>query len=726
MKPDIIDLPIEEAEKYLNKKKIKFRIEKKFSFKKKNRVTNVDYNDDIAIVYISNRNIFIPIIIISLVLITFAANFTTSFSGFINSITSNGKNSYNEKKDKKVKKVSTTTSTTTTTTSTTTTTKKITTKKSTTKSTTSKASTTTSTNTTTKTTTTTTTKPVQYKITFMIDEGIDKSIEYKLNDIVDLYTPKKDGYKFIGWFYNNELVTSLIAVKDVELNAKFEIVEPSITITLNNEYYIGEDVLITSDIIAGTKDYEVKYYYSTDDTNYLELTNLNEIKESNTYIIKAVLKNNLNITKEDKKEIKINYPTLNIIYGDNKTKNHYYSANIPITVDVKNNKFDIVETKFYYSNKINNNYENDLHELSNLNELELGEYRITAIIKDSINNEFSTTSNIKIEEVLADKNLLFKNIMRDKIDTVYFDNKEVETTNVYDISLNEDNSIREYDLLNTETNMYEVHIVANNDALVKFNKKDLGGLFQNLNNATLIDLEKLDTRGATSMKVMFGSDYNLNEIKFGEYFDTSEVTNMSAMFSTGILVPISINSSLTNLDLSKFNTSKVSNFNSFLLGQDKLTEIDLTNFDMTNAKDLSYMFAGMENIETIKIDLSTSLPTNISYIFSELKTDNVLDLIKQINTSDVTNMEGVLKDNILEGDLDISSWDMSKVINYKDMFKNTKFDKIIVDKDYVMNNNATTTDMFKGMTGNIRNYNADEVDGTHANTGDTGYFTANE
>ena len=52
-------------------------------------------------------------------------------------------------------------------------------------------------------------------------------------------------------------------------------------------------------------------------------------------------------------------------------------------------------------------------------------------------------------------------------------------------------------------------------------------------------------------------------------FDTSKVTNMSAMFSNC--------SSLTNLDLRSFDTSKVTNMRWMFYGCSKLTQITVSN-----------------------------------------------------------------------------------------------------------------------------------------------------
>ena len=73
---------------------------------------------------------------------------------------------------------------------------------------------------------------------------------------------------------------------------------------------------------------------------------------------------------------------------------------------------------------------------------------------------------------------------------------------------------------------------------------------------------------------------NLEEINFGEKFDTSKVTDMSEMFYQC--------SSLTNLDLSNFNTNKVTNMVFMFYGCQQLSTITVgegwneSNADVTD------------------------------------------------------------------------------------------------------------------------------------------------
>ena len=75
---------------------------------------------------------------------------------------------------------------------------------------------------------------------------------------------------------------------------------------------------------------------------------------------------------------------------------------------------------------------------------------------------------------------------------------------------------------------------------------------------------------------------NIKSIKKFKGLDTSNVTNMSNMFSDC--------RSLTSLDLSSFNTSKVTDMRYMFYGCSKLTSLDLSSFNTSNVTNMGSMF----------------------------------------------------------------------------------------------------------------------------------------
>ncbi len=80
----------------------------------------------------------------------------------------------------------------------------------------------------------------------------------------------------------------------------------------------------------------------------------------------------------------------------------------------------------------------------------------------------------------------------------------------------------------------------------------------------------------------------LTEIENINLLDTSQVTNMYAMFSSC--------SSLTNLDLSDFNTSQVTNMANMFGNCRSLTSLDASNFDTSKVTNMYAMFSSCSKL----------------------------------------------------------------------------------------------------------------------------------
>ena len=93
-------------------------------------------------------------------------------------------------------------------------------------------------------------------------------------------------------------------------------------------------------------------------------------------------------------------------------------------------------------------------------------------------------------------------------------------------------------------------------------------------------------------------------------FDTSKVTDMSGMFSDC--------SSLTALDLSRFDTSKVEDMRCMFSGCSSLTALDLSNFDTSNVMDMRSMFYECKSLTALDIsNFDTSKVTDMFWMFYE-------------------------------------------------------------------------------------------------------------
>ena len=120
-------------------------------------------------------------------------------------------------------------------------------------------------------------------------------------------------------------------------------------------------------------------------------------------------------------------------------------------------------------------------------------------------------------------------------------------------------------------------------------KTDLSNFFNDRVFKT-VDLSGWDTSKVTSMEGMFINCSNLTDLNLSS-FNTSQVTDMSYMFYGC--------SSLTNLNLSSFDTSKVTDMSYMFYGCSSLTNLNLSSFDTSKVIDLSFMFTNNQSLVNI-------------------------------------------------------------------------------------------------------------------------------
>ena len=221
--------------------------------------------------------------------------------------------------------------------------------------------------------------------------------------------------------------------------------------------------------------------------------------------------------------------------------------------------------------------------------------------------------------------------------------------------------------------------------------KDAHAMFRGMSNPTSLDLSNFDTSKVTNMSQMFSDMSNLTTLNLSN-FDTSNVTNMESMFRDM--------SKLTTLNLSNFSTSNVTNMNSMFANISNLTTLNLSNFDTSKVTDMSATFYGISSLTTLNLsNFDTSQVTNMSLMFYNMSNLITLNL-SNFNTSQVTNMYAMFYGMSSLTTLDLSNFDTSKVTNMDSMFSlhdseklSDKLEKIYVNNDF----NTTKLTNFSGM-----------------------------
>ena len=182
---------------------------------------------------------------------------------------------------------------------------------------------------------------------------------------------------------------------------------------------------------------------------------------------------------------------------------------------------------------------------------------------------------------------------------------------------------------------------------------------QKIRNILKLDLSSFDTSKVTNMGYMFYNISNPTTLDISN-FDTSQVRSMRSMFSAMY--------NLTTLDLSHFDTSKVTDMAGMFYSVSTLNTLNLSNFDTSQVTDMNHMFYNMSNLTTINLSsFDTSKVTNMGYIFAGVSSLTTLNLIS-FDTSQVTNMGYMFSAMFSLTTLNLSNFDTSQVTNMGSMF----------------------------------------------------------
>ncbi len=195
------------------------------------------------------------------------------------------------------------------------------------------------------------------------------------------------------------------------------------------------------------------------------------------------------------------------------------------------------------------------------------------------------------------------------------------------------------------------------------------------------------------------------------------------------------------LDLSNFDLSSAENMKYMFYGDTNLKDIIWPdNMDTSDVSDMSYMFAKCENLEDLDVSgFDTSNVTTMKYMFamvgleeidlSNFDTSNVTDMYamfykstslkyvdtSSFDTSNVTTMRGMFYGDIGLEELDLSNFDTSNVENLSYVFYNcegltslnvSSFDTSkATDLSYMFGNchNLTSLDVSNFDTSNVEN-----------------------
>ena len=236
-------------------------------------------------------------------------------------------------------------------------------------------------------------------------------------------------------------------------------------------------------------------------------------------------------------------------------------------------------------------------------------------------------------------------------------------------------------------------------------------LFYNCTDIVSIDLSNFDSSKITTMNSMFSGCTSLDSMNL-ENFNTTSSKNMISMFKNC--------KSLTSLDLSNFDIKQVTNLNSMFMGCSSIESLDLSKFDTSRVKNMNSMFKDCSSLVYLDISkFDTSLVTNMDYIFSSCSSLSSLD-VSNFETSSVTTMKNMFSDCSSLSSLDLSNFNTLKVKTMAYMFNKcsslisldlSKFDTGLVENMGFMFSDCNSLQAL-----NIQNFN------THSNLDFNSFF----
>ena len=238
-------------------------------------------------------------------------------------------------------------------------------------------------------------------------------------------------------------------------------------------------------------------------------------------------------------------------------------------------------------------------------------------------NQFTANSNNLYNAIAYGKDGIINGNITNNVSNSFADiNAEIyyKLQNIYDsmqprVLTDEDKTI--------DKNIYFIPIKRDGTSLIDTSQvTNMSSMFSDCNNLDEIPL--LDTSNVTNMMAMLQNCFGLTAIS---QLDTSQVTNTSHMFQNC--------TSLTTIPL--LNTSSVTDMQFMFDGCTNLQTIP--ELDTSQATDMSYMFSSCPKLTTIP-ELDTSQATDMSYMF--YKSSNLIT-IPLLDTSQATTITGMFQ-----------------------------------------------------------------------------------
>ena len=228
---------------------------------------------------------------------------------------------------------------------------------------------------------------------------------------------------------------------------------------------------------------------------------------------------------------------------------------------------------------------------------------------------------------------------------------------------------------------------------------------------------------------MFCSCYSLENINLSN-FDTSKVTNMGSMFASTILKTLDLSSFDTSLvenmenmfdmcsyleqiDLSSFDTSKLTTMQRMFSSCESLISIDLSSFDTSSVVNMNYLFMWCDKLKYVDISNfnmeSISSINRMFYENSNLKYINLYNVKNSYNNltnTELNTIDGLFvcqNDNIItnENIIDCCNYDFENDVCYNSGSISTSFSTTYLNEETTDLNEITNSDYIQFSSSNL-------------------------
>ena len=241
----------------------------------------------------------------------------------------------------------------------------------------------------------------------------------------------------------------------------------------------------------------------------------------------------------------------------------------------------------------------------------------------------------------------------------------------------------------------------------------MGYMFSDCSKLTSLDVTHFNTAKVTDMSTMFYNCSSLTSLDV-THFNTANVTDMSYMFQNCLKLP--------SLDVTNFNTAKVTDMSYMFTSCKKLPSLDVTNFNTAKVTDMSSMFSSCSKLTSLDVtNFNTVNVKKMSRMFTGCSALTSLD-VTNFNSENVTNMSYMFNKCSKLTSLDVSNFNTKKVTNMSFMFSYcSTLTTIYVNDKFVIDKVTNGSYMFDNCT-NLKDYAPSKKDHNYANY-KTGYFT---